>query len=946
MKKTIETTAPMRCRPGVLAPLGLGIALALGTGTAGAATAWTNGQDATQALGGSYDDPFGPENPIFGSPSDVCVDGTNEKVYVVDRGAHRVLRFTAAEAARKEGTPEAVFGQPTLTNTTPNTGGRSASTLDGPTVCAIDSAGRLYVVDANNRRVLRYDSAWSKTTGAAAANAVLGQSSFTAFETGAAPNRFGPIYTYESGGWSQMTGIALGPGGELYVADGPNHRVLRFNNAGTMLSGANASGVLGVSNFSSAGAGSTTRSTFNGILGLAVDAAGNLYVSEGRNRRILRFNNAAGKTGLVDADGVLGRADYTSVTPNGTAIAADNLSTDVTDMEVLPDGSLYIVDTAFNRVLVYDDPAGKANGAPADHVLGRVDFTGDSDHGSTAKGELAWPVGLGYNPQTNTLLVADAYNGRVVGHVLLVPPTASNVAISGTPAQGQALTGTYTYTGGDGGSTPGASTFQWRRDGSDITGATASTYTPVAADAGQTLTFCVTPVSPGGAAGAQVCSQPTATVPANAAPTASGVAISGTATVGQQLTGSYTYADAEGDPQGASTFQWKRGGSDIAGANGSTYTPVAADVGHTLAFCVTPVTSAGALGAQQCSQPTAAVPANAAPTASGVAISGTATVGQQLTGSYTYADAEGDPQGASTFQWKRGGSDIAGANGSAYLLVAADAGQALTFCVTPVTSAGAQGAEACSSPTAAVALAPVAGVCGTAASQAQAVAPTANLCSAGTPGTLASSGGQYTWACQGANGGSNSSCQAPWASTGGGAVPTGTVELRAGNNWQLDSASFSPALPQGASAPAANAVFPAGLLSLDLSAGDVGSEATVIVRFTQPVPSGAVYMKYGPSPVGYSCTDAAQCALPHWYELPASRAELAVDRMSVTLKLTDGGLGDHDGQANRLIKDPGGFMVRGAAAGAQAIPTLSEWGVLLLSALAAAFGLRAVRRRV
>ncbi|MBH2008724.1 MAG: hypothetical protein I8H71_03375, partial [Xanthomonadaceae bacterium] len=45
----------------------------------------------------------------------------------------------------------------------------------------------------------------------------------------------------------------------------------------------------------------------------------------------------------------------------------------------------------------------------------------------------------------------------------------------------------------------------------------------------------------------------------------------------------------------------------------------------------------------------------AAPTASGVGISGTAQVGKLLTGIYSYADADNDPQGASTFRWLRNG---------------------------------------------------------------------------------------------------------------------------------------------------------------------------------------------------------------------------------------------------------------------------------------------------
>jgi hypothetical protein len=336
-------------------------------------------------------------------------------------------------------------------------------------------------------------------------------------------------------------------------------------------------------------------------------------------------------------------------------------------------------------------------------------------------------------------------------------------------------------------------------------------------------------------------------------------------------------------------------------------------------------------------------PADSAPTASDVAISSsTPTVGQLLTGSYTYADADNDPEGASTFVWKRGSTPIGGATALQYTPVADDAGQALTFCVTPVASTGtATGAQACSVPSAPVVLAPLAGACGAAAGQPTALVPATGLCSVGTPGAVASATGQYTWQCQGLHGGSASSCQAPWANAGSASA---TVALQTGNNWQVSSASFSTTPP--AAAPQ-GVTFPAGLLALNLSSGTQGSDATVTLQFTTPIPAGAVYMKYGPSPEGFNCQGTAACAQPHWYELPASRVEIATNRQSATLTLTDGGLGDFDGIANQFIQDPGGFAVKAAPAptGPQAIPTLSEWGVLLLSALAAAFGLRAARRR-
>jgi hypothetical protein len=173
------------------------------------------------------------------------------------------------------------------------------------------------------------------------------------------------------------------------------------------------------------------------------------------------------------------------------------------------------------------------------------------------------------------------------------------------------------------------------------------------------------------------------------------------------LTGSYTYADANNDPQGNSTLRWLRGGIAIAGATASTYTLVVADQGSTITFEVTPVsTVAPTTGTPVVSSATASVAGDGAPTASNVTISGTAQVGQLLTGSYSYADANNDPQGTSTLRWLRGGVAIAGATASSYTLVDADQGSAITFEVTPVsTVAPTTGTPVVSSPTASVAAA-------------------------------------------------------------------------------------------------------------------------------------------------------------------------------------------------------------------------------------------------
>ena len=505
--------------------------------------------------------------------------------------------------------------------------------------------------------------------------------------------------------------------------------------------------------------------------------------------------------------------------------------------------------------------------------------------------------------------------------------------------------------------------------------------------------------------------------PPNSAPTASSVGMSGTARQGSLLTGTYTYADADNDPEGTSTFRWVRnsvnngvaGGANVAASQ--TYTAVADDVGNYLYFCVTPVASANVLtGTEVCSSASAQVQQplpvdgtcgsaagqsftltptsnlcstgtagsvtfsagvyswtcqgtdggnssgictanfpNSAPTASSVGMSGTARQGSLLTGTYTYADADNDPEGTSTFRWVRnsvnngvaGGANVAASQ--TYTAVADDVGNYLYFCVTPVASANVlTGTEVCSSASAQVQQPlPVDGTCGSAAGQSFTLTPTSNLCSTGTAGSVTSSAGLYSWTCQGTDGGNSSGiCTANWAPTGGAGNASVTAPAPvSNNNWVLDNASVSVTAP---ATPPNGVTFPAGTVSLQLTTGEPGSSATVTIQYSEPIPVGAVYMKYGKSPDGYNCSGAA-CAVDHWYQMPANQAVFSQDRKSVTLTIQDGGVGDNDLTANSSISDPGGPAV--IVSDPQAIPTLSEWAMVLMSLLMASWGVSCIRRR-
>ena len=108
-----------------------------------------------------------------------------------------------------------------------------------------------------------------------------------------------------------------------------------------------------------------------------------------------------------------------------------------------------------------------------------------------------------------------------------------------------------------------------------------------------------------------------------------------------------------------------------------------------------------------------------------------------------------------------------------------------------------------------------------------------------------------------------------------------------------------------------------------------GSTVQITITYPQPLPAGAQYWKHGPRP--------GQAA--GWY----AYRRATVGGNTVALTLTDGALGDDDLDAtNGRIVDAGAPAMAGGPA---AIPTLSQWGMLLLSGLMAVLGLR-MRRKI
>ena len=277
-------------------------------------------------------------------------------------------------------------------------------------------------------------------------------------------------------------------------------------------------------------------------------------------------------------------------------------------------------------------------------------------------------------------------------------PATGAPTISGTAQVGETLTASTTGIADSDGLAFATFTYQWIKldsnlNDSDISGATGSTYTLVAADAGTGIKVRVSFTDDAG--NTESLTNESALIvmaannPATGAPT-----ISGTAQVGETITASTTgIADSDGLAFATFTYQWIKldsnlNDSDISGATGSTYTLVAADAGTGIKVRVSFTDDAG--NTESLTNESALIvmaansPATGAPT-----ISGTARVGETLTASTTgISDSDGLTFATFTHQWLADDAAISGATASTHTLVAADAGKAIKVRVSFTDDAG------------------------------------------------------------------------------------------------------------------------------------------------------------------------------------------------------------------------------------------------------------------
>ena len=260
------------------------------------------------------------------------------------------------------------------------------------------------------------------------------------------------------------------------------------------------------------------------------------------------------------------------------------------------------------------------------------------------------------------------------------PLNTVDPVVSGTATVGQTLSttdGTWT------GTAPITFTYQWQRNGVNITSATSSTYTTVAADANCTIRCVVTGTNAYGNSFANSNSTSGITGVSPGAP------IIGTATATGFTTAivEYTAPTSDGGSTIISYTATSNPGNITATINqyesgNIIMTGLTTGTSYTFTVTATNLVGTGSPSAASNSITTYSVPVNTvAPV-----VSGTATVGQTL--STTNGTWTGTAPITFTYQWQRAGANISLATSSTYTLVAADAGYTIRCVVTGTNAYG------------------------------------------------------------------------------------------------------------------------------------------------------------------------------------------------------------------------------------------------------------------
>ncbi len=316
-------------------------------------------------------------------PGGLAVDGSGN-VYFADTNNQRVRKIAGGTITTVAGNGTAGYGG--------DGAGAVNAQLNSPVAVAVDNAGNLYIADYNNDVVRKVSAGGGIST--LAGNGSVGYS-----------GDGGPAASAQLNG---PASVAVDAAGNVYIADSGNHTVRIVAHGGTISTFA-GNGTLG----GSGDGGPAAAAQLATPAGLALDAAGNLYIADSGSGTV-RLVNAGG--GLIQTIAGGGGVGYSG--DGGPAIGAQFRS--LSGIAVDATGDVYLADRGNNAIrflqLVAAVPSTGVVANSASNLAGPV-----------APGEIVTVFGNGIGP-------ANIIMSTPTNNVLPAEVAGATVYIGGIPA--------------------------------------------------------------------------------------------------------------------------------------------------------------------------------------------------------------------------------------------------------------------------------------------------------------------------------------------------------------------------------------------------------------------------------------------------------------------------------------------------------------------------------
>ncbi len=339
-----------------------------GNGTAGYVAA----QDGGPATRAQLDEPYGTAVDLHGN------------LYIAERANHRIRRVDAATGTI---TTVAGNGQPGYRA---EDEGELATTaeLNGPRAVAVDVKGVLYIADTDNHRIRVVDASGTIKT--------IAGTGMPGFRT---HDEFGSAVAAEL---DSPRAVAVDHSGNVYIGDYNNQRIRKIEATTQVIHTIAGTGTAGY--LAAQGGGPAVEAELNDPYGIALDAAGNLYIADTGNHRVRRIEAHTGIITTVAGNGAPGyhASDEGKLATRATLNAPCAIAVDARS-------NLYIADMDEHRIRRVDANTGTITTVAGAGIPGYI-LAQDGETASLAR--LNKPRGLAVDLQ-GALYIADSANSRI-----------------------------------------------------------------------------------------------------------------------------------------------------------------------------------------------------------------------------------------------------------------------------------------------------------------------------------------------------------------------------------------------------------------------------------------------------------------------------------------------------------------------------------------------------